>query len=73
MAEDHARDRYAPPAKGRDFVKDYFGDVNIGEVFRLRPNSKAKVFRKVKDGLAFDIKESKEIQLGLRDLIYVKS
>jgi len=73
MGNDHAQDRYDPPGVGSDFEEDYFGDVNIGEVFRLRPQSKAKVFRKVKDGVAFDIKESKEIQLGLRDLIYVKS
>ena len=73
MGTDHAQDRYDPPGVGSDFEEDYFGDVNIGEVFRLRPQSKAKVFRKVKDGVAFDIKESKEIQLGLRDLIYVKS
>ena len=73
MGNDHAQDRYDPPGVGSDFEEDYFGDVNIGEVFRLRPQSKAKVFRKVKDGVAFDIKESREIQLGLRDLIYVKS
>jgi len=73
MGNDHAQDRYDPPGVGSDFEEDYFGDVNIGEVFRLRPESKAKVFRKVKDGVAFDIKESKEIQLGLRDEIYVKS
>ena len=73
MGNDHAQDRYDPPGIGSDFEEDYFGDVNIGEVFRLRPESKAKVFRKVKDGVAFDIKESKEIHLGLRDLIYVKS
>ena len=73
MGNDHAQDRYDPPGVGSDFEEYYFGDVNIGEVFRLRPESKAKVFRKVKDGVAFDIKESKEIQLGLRDLIYVKS
>ena len=73
MANDHAQDRYDPPKVGSDFDKDYFGDVNIGEVFRLRPDNKAKVFRKVKDGIAFDVKESKEIQLGLRDEIYVKS
>ena len=36
-------------------------------------DNKAKVLRKVKDGIAFDVKESKEIQLGLRDEIYVKS
>ena len=73
MANDHAQDRYDPPKVGSDFDKEYFGDVNIGEVFRLRPDSKAKSFRKVKDGVAFDITESKEIKLGDRDEIYVKS
>ena len=73
MANNHAKDRYAPPSLGSDFEKDYFGDVNIGEVFRLRPENKAKSFRKVKDGVAFDISEGKEVQLKPRDLIYVKS
>jgi len=73
MANDHAKDRYAPPAVGSDFDKDYFGDVNIGEVFRLRPDNKAKSFRKVKDGVAFDIKELKEVTVGEKDEIYVKS
>ena len=73
MANDHAQDRYDPPKVGSDFDKEYFGDVNIGEVFRLRPDSKAKSFRKVKDGVAFDITESREFQLGNRGEIYVKS
>jgi hypothetical protein len=73
MSNDHAQDRYDPPKIGSDFDKEYFGDVNIGEVFRLRPDSKAKTFRKVKDKIAFDITESKEVQLGDRDEIYVKS
>tara|TARA_R100000908_G_scaffold314_1_gene125 strand:- start:380 stop:601 length:222 start_codon:yes stop_codon:yes gene_type:complete len=73
MANDHAQDRYDPPSMGSDFDKEYFGDVNIGEVFRLRPTSDAKTFRKVKDGIAFDIKEEKEISLQSRDEIYVKS
>ena len=73
MANDHAQDRYDPPAVGSDWEKEFFGDVNIGEVFRLRPESRAKVFRKVKDRSAFDIKELKEVQVGDRDEIYVKS
>jgi len=73
MSNDHAKDRYAPPSLGSDFDKDYFGDVNIGEVFRLRSDNKAKSFRKVKDGIALDLKEQKEIQLEPRDIIYVKS
>ena len=31
MANDHARDRYAPPKIGSDFDKDFFDDINIGE------------------------------------------
>ena len=73
MANDHAQDRYDPPGVGSDWEKEYFGDVNIGEIFRLRPNSQAKTFRKVKDGIAFDVKELKEVQLGDKDEIYVKS
>jgi len=73
MGNDHAQDRYDPPGIGTDWEKEYFGDVNIGEVFRLRPDSQAKTFRKVKDGVAFDVKELKEVQLGDRDEIYVKS
>lgn len=73
MSNDHAQDRYDPPGVGSDWEKEYFGDVNIGEIFRLRPDSQAKTFRKVKDGVAFDIKELKEVQLGDRDEIYVKS
>ena len=73
MANDHAKDRYDPPALGSDWEKEYFGDVNIGEVFRLRPDSRAKTFRKVKDRVALDITESREVQLGDKDEIYVKS
>ena len=73
MANDHARDRYAPPKMGSDFDKDFFDDINIGEVFRLEPNSKAKSYRKVRDGAAFDIKESKEVSVEPKQEIYVKS
>ena len=73
MGNDHAKDRYDPPKIGSDFEKEFFGDVNIGEVFRLRPDSRATSVRKVKDRIAFDITESREIQLRDRDEIYVKS
>jgi len=73
MANDHAKDRYDPPKVGSDWEKEYFGDINIGEVFRHKPENNARTFRKVKDGVAFDITELKEIQLKDRDEIYVKS
>ena len=58
MANDHARDRYAPPKMGSDFDKDFFDDINIGEV---------------KDGAALDIKEMKEVSVEPKQEIYVKS
>jgi len=73
MANDHAKDRYDPPAIGSDFEKEFFADVNNGEIFRLDANSRAKVYRKVKDGVAFDIKNKKEVTVEERQIIYVKS
>ena len=73
MANDHAKDRYDPPKIGSDWEKEYFGDVNIGEVFRHFPQNDAKTFRKVKDGVAVDVSDMKEVILKDRDEIYVKS
>ena len=73
MSNNHAQDRYDPPKVGSEWEKNYLGDVNIGEVFKLRPDDQAKTFRKVKSDFAFDIKESKEVRLEDRDEIYVKS
>ena len=52
---------------GSDLKKEYFGDVNIGEIFRLRPDNKAKSFRKVKDGIAFDIEELKRSSVRITE------
>ena len=30
------------PKVGSDFDKEYFGDVNIGEIFRLRPDNQGQ-------------------------------
>ena len=73
MANDHAQDRYDPPKVGSDWEKECFGDVNIGEVFRLFPQNDAKTFRKVGDGVAVDVSDMKEVILKDRDEIYVKS
>jgi len=73
MANDHAQDRYDPPKVGSEFEKEYFGEVNIGEVFRLFPQNSAKRFRKVKDGVALDVSNMKEVILKEKDEIYVKS
>ena len=73
MANDHAQDRYDPPKVGSDFEQEIFGDINIGEVFRLFPQNDAKTFRKVRDGIAVDISDMKEVILEEKDKIYVKS
>ena len=73
MANDHAKDRYDPPKVGSEFDKEYFGEINIGEVFRLHENDSSKTYRKVAVETALDIKEVKEITLQTRDVVYVKS
>ena len=37
MANDHAKDRYDPPAVGSEFEEDKFSEINPGEIFRLKP------------------------------------
>ena len=73
MANDHAKDRYDPPKVGSEFDKEYFGEINIGEFFRLNENDSSKTYRKVAVETALDIKEVKEITLQTRDVVYVKS
>ena len=73
MANDPAQDRYNPPSIGSEFEEDYFSEINPGELFRLFPDNRQKMYRKSDDNIAFDIKERVEIQFGARDKVYVKS
>ena len=73
MANDPAQDRYNPPAIGSEFEEDYFSEINPGELFRLSPDNRQKMYRKSDDNFAFDIKERVDIQFGARDKVYVKS
>ena len=73
MANDPVRDRYDPPRTGNEFEEEIFSEINLGELFRLFPNNRQKIYRKSGDNFAFDIKERVEIQFGARDKVYVKS
>ena len=73
MANDPARDRYDPPALGSEFEEDYFSEINPGELFRLFPDNRQKMYRKSGDNFAFALKEQVEIQFGPREKVYVKS
>ena len=55
MANDHAQDRYDPPRVGSEFEEDKFSEINFGELFRLFPNNRQKIYRKSGDNFAFDI------------------
>ena len=42
MSNNHAQDRYDPPALGSEYEEQIYGDVVKGEVFRLEPKDSAK-------------------------------
>mgnify|MGYP003143440427 CR=1 FL=1 len=73
MANDHAQDRYAPPGIGSDFDENLYGDVVKGEVFRLKPLSNDKVYRKVDEYRCHDIAENQTKIFDAKLKVYVKS
>ena len=73
MANDPVQDRYNPPKVGNEFEEDYFSEINLGELFRIFPDNRQKIYRKSGDNFAFDIKERVDIQFEARDKVYVKS
>jgi hypothetical protein len=73
MANDHAKDRYDPPGVGSDFDEHIYGDVVRGEVFRLKPLSADKVYRKVDEYNCHDIIENQTKQFDAKLKVYVKS
>ena len=73
MANDHAKDRYAPPGVGSDFEEQIYGDIVRGEVFRLKPLSRDKVYRKVDELNCHDILENQTKQFNANLKVYVKS
>jgi len=73
MANDHAKDRYDPPGVGSDFDEQLYGDVVQGEVFRFKPLSTDKVYRKVDEHRCHDIVENQTKQFDPKLKVYVKS
>ena len=73
MANDHAQDRYDPPGVGSDFEEQIYGDIVRGEIFRLKPLSRDKVYRKVDELNCHDIVENQTKQFDAYLKVYVKS
>jgi hypothetical protein len=73
MNNDHAQDRYDPPAVGSDFEKDTFSEINPGVVFRLKPMNNVTQYRKINENNAVDVTSQTEIQFGDHVKVYVKS
>jgi len=73
MTNDHAKDRYAPPGVGSDYDVQLYGDIVAGEIFRLTPTDKDRVYRKIDELICHDIKENKSAQFNPITKVYVKS
>ena len=73
MSNNHAQDRYDPPALGSEYEEQIYGDVVKGEVFRLEPKDSAKSYRKVDEIKCHDIDENVTAQFELKTKVYVKS
>ncbi len=73
MANDHAQDRYDPPGVGSDFEEQIYGDIVRGEIFRLKPLSIDKAYRKVDELNCHDIVENQTKQFDAKLKVYVKS
>ena len=75
MANDHAKDRYDPPAVGSEFEEDRFSEINPGEIFRLQPSDASTSYRKVNDLVGEEIGKAPpfEVQFDINTKVYVKS
>ena len=75
MANDHAQDRYDPPAVGSEFEEDKFSEINPGEIFRLQPLNESTSYRKLNDLVGEEIGStpSFEVRFDANTKVYVKS
>jgi hypothetical protein len=73
MANNHVKDRYDPPGVGTDYEEQLYGDIVAGEIFRLKPDDRDKVYRKVDEHRCHDIKENQTTQFNAIAKVYVKS
>ena len=74
MANDHAQDRYDPPAIGSEFEEDKFSEINPGEIFRLQPLNESTSYRKVNDLVGEEIGVGGfEVRFDAKTKVYVKS
>ena len=74
MANDHAKDRYDPPAVGSEFEEDRFSEINPGEIFRLQPLNEVTSYRKTDDYSAGQVGSvGVQVEFDANTKVYVKS
>ena len=72
MPNNQAQDRYNPTGVGSEFENHYFSEINIGEIFRLNPDSNDQsLYRKENDTQAMDVKTRITHEIGQNTLVYI--
>ena len=72
MPNNPVQDRYNPSGMGSEFEKNAFGEVNVGEVFRLSENYNDPIYRKENDYKAMKIAERILESFSENTVIYIK-
>jgi|TARA_B100000287_G_scaffold223347_1_gene210737 hypothetical protein len=72
MANNPAQDMFNPSGMRSEFEKHQFGDINIGEVFRLTQNNNDPTFRKENEYKAMRISERVLESFTNDTVIYIK-
>ena len=72
MPNNPAQDRYNPSGMGSEFEENQFGEVNVGEVFRLSENDNDPIYRKENEYKAMKIAERTLESFPESTVIYIK-
>ena len=72
MPNNPAQDRYNAPGMRSEFEENQFGEVNVGEVFRLSRNDNDPTYRKENEYKAMKISERVLESFPENQIIYIK-
>ena len=73
MPNNQAQDRYNPTGIGSEFEEHTFNAINIGEIFRLNPDSNDQsIYRKENEQQAMDIKTRIMHNINDNTKVYIK-
>ena len=72
MPNNQAQDRYNPTGIGSEFEEHDFNDINIGEIFRLNPDSNDQsLYRKENETQAIDVKTRVMHNINQNTTVYI--